>query len=147
MRAIAGIRVLSPADPVEAVAAARFTAKAMGPNYVRLGKNGETRLHSDGVDFDVTQALELRRGNDAVIACTGAIAENCLQAAGILGEAGVDCSVVSFPTIKPMPVEWLRQVPESVPIVTVSKRWPNDFVRLERDGGAPGAPRIEAPQV
>lgn len=127
MRAITGIRVICPSDPLEAVGAVNACLKEPGPTYVRLGKNGESQLHSSKGTLDITEPLVLRDGSDAVIAATGAIASECLKAADNLKLEQISAQVWSIPTIKPFPVSWLESLDDSLPLVSVEEH--------VRDGG------------
>ena len=52
--------------------------------------------------FKIGKALPLRKGSDAAIFATGAIAEAALIAAEALDRAGYSIGVYSFPTVKPI---------------------------------------------
>ena len=128
MRALPEMTVLSPADPLEARLAARFAVANSGPNYVRLGKNGERELHAKEIlGSTLTSPLVIRRGSDLIIAATGAIASECEIAAELLEKYGIQAQVLSFPIIKPFPQEWFGTVSAELPILTVEEH--------ARDGG------------
>ncbi len=121
MRALPGLRILSPADPIEARMAARVATETDGPNYIRLGKNGEPVLHGVGSKALTTLEfpIQLREGHDAVILATGAIAGEAMIAADLLVENGYEVRVMSCPTIKPMNLDWLTKIGCSGPVVTL----------------------------
>jgi len=121
MRAIPNMRVICPSDPVEAIASVQACVINPGPKYVRLGKNGEPRLHDEAKVMDVGEPLLVREGSDLVIAATGAIVGECLQAAHDLAEEGVSPQVWSVPTIKPFPQAWLARLDGALPILTVEE--------------------------
>jgi transketolase len=109
MRALPDMTVLSPADPLEAKLVARFAVENSGPKYVRLGKNGESDLHTpDLLNSKLVSPLVVRQGADLTIASTGAIASECRMAAEILEESGIKTQVLTFPIIKPFPQEWVK---------------------------------------
>lgn len=105
MRSLPGMRVLSPADPVEARAAADLACASGGPLYVRLGKNGEPTLHQGVVD--VTAPILMRTGSDLTLLATGSILGRALSVADALDARGVSVRVLSCPTVKPISEEAL----------------------------------------
>jgi len=122
MRALPGMRIISPSDPAEAEAAALLTSEGKGPFYVRLGKNGERKLHSPGVALDLTSPIKLRDGADCVIAAMGSITDNCILAAELLAqEDGIECVVFSCPLVRPLDVEWLKDLNQALPLITVEE--------------------------
>lgn len=127
MRALPGVRVLCPADPLEARAAVHDVLGAPGPAYVRLGKNGEPILH-DRMPESLASILCLRRGSDLLLIGVGAVVGECLKAADILEAGGIDVAVASCPTISPMDLNWLDEWVLSPLIVTVEEhRLPGGF--------------------
>jgi len=68
-RSLPNLRVFSPADPTEAESAARLTLTGGSPNYVRLAKRGEPRIHLDGPP-DVTKPLKLAATTPAASTCS-----------------------------------------------------------------------------
>lgn len=135
MRALPNIRIICPSDPVEAVTSVKACLSHSGPKYVRLGKNGEPRLHNAAEIEHVDDPILLREGNDLVIAATGAIVGECLQAAEGLVATGISAQVWSVPTIKPFPQAWLAGLDLAMPLLTVEEH--------VRDGGF-GSALLEA---
>jgi transketolase len=122
LRTLPGLRIISPADPVEARAAAELATLEPGPTYVRLGKNGERDLHPSGANVDLRSPILLRSGNDAHLLATGSITGNCLAAAELLAtREGLQCAVHSCPMIRPFDLEWLDHLDPTVPLVTVEE--------------------------
>lgn len=127
MRVLPGMRVLCPADPLEARAAVHEVLNAPGPAYVRLGKNGEPTLR-DRMPESLAQIHHLRRGGDALIIGVGAVVGECLIAADILQAKGIDVAVASCPAIAPMDSSWLDECGSSALIITVEEhRLPGGF--------------------
>ena len=82
-RTLPNLTVISPGDPNEAAAAARYSLLAEGPVYIRLAKSGETPLF-DGSDIDVTRPRLVREGKNAAILFHGSIAGEAFAAADTL---------------------------------------------------------------
>lgn len=102
LRALPGIRILSPSDPFEVDACLDLILRDPQPTYLRLGKNGESKLHNSKVSI-WGQPLELRSGSDYILLATGAIADESLTAANLVSlELAIDIAVYSIPVIKPL---------------------------------------------
>lgn len=121
MRVLPHMRVLSPADPVEAQQCVHEALGSDGPVYIRLGKNGEPRIHPEERLPSLSSPLVLREGHDLTILATGSVAGDCLLAADTLDGEGVTAAVVSCPTVSPFAREWLAAHPVQTPILTVEE--------------------------
>lgn len=105
MRAIPGLVVVAPGDPVEARAATRAIVAYNGPCYLRLGKAGEPVVHKSAIDFELGKAIPLREGRDATLISIGGILQNTVLAAELLEKEGIQTRVLSMPTLKPLDSE------------------------------------------
>lgn len=123
MRALPGMTVVSPADPVEARLATRAMMDLPGPAYLRLGKAGERVLHSsDPSEFALGRAIEVRAGCDVTLLATGSVLALAIDAATELAKRGVAAQVLSMPTVKPLDVDAIRTAATSRrAIVTVEE--------------------------
>jgi transketolase len=108
MRALPGMTVLAPADPVEARWAARAAIDIPGPVYIRLGKGGEPVLHADEPQFEVGRAVRMREGEDVTLVASGTALAIALSAADQLAERGISAEVLSMPTVAPADAEALH---------------------------------------
>jgi transketolase len=102
MRALPGIVVVAPGDPVEARAATRAVIAYHGPCYLRLGKAGEPTVHQTAINFELGKAIRLREGRDAALISTGGILQNTVRAAERLAKEGIETRVLSMHTLKPL---------------------------------------------
>jgi transketolase len=105
MRALPGLVVVAPGDPVEARAATRAIVAYHGPCYLRLGKAGEPVVHESVIDFEIGKAIRMREGKDATLISTGGILQNVVRAAQRLKKAGIETRVLSMHTVKPLDAE------------------------------------------
>src|SRR3984885_2907552 len=103
-RAIPGMTVLSPADPIEMAQATRAMLEFDGPVYMRTGRSAARRLFGDGHKFEIGKGEIIRDGADLTIIACGAEVARALAAADLLKEDGIAARVVNMPTIKPMDV-------------------------------------------
>jgi len=102
MRAIPGILVVAPGDPVETRAATRAITLHPGPCYLRLGKAGEPTVHSGAIDFQLGRAIRLREGSDLALISTGGMLQTAVKVAGRLDAQGIQARVLSMHTLKPL---------------------------------------------
>jgi transketolase len=101
-RAIPGMTVISPADPVETALATRAILDFDGPVYMRAGCHAAKRLFADDHRFEIGKGRILRDGSDVtLVACGGEVA-HALDAAELLANDGVSARVVNMATIKPI---------------------------------------------
>ncbi len=105
MRALPGLLVVAPGDPIEARAATHAIIEYTGPCYVRLGKAGEPIVHPSSINFELGKAIHMREGRDATLISIGGILQNTVRAAERLAKKGIETRVLSMHTLKPLDVE------------------------------------------
>jgi transketolase len=111
-RAIPGMTVLSPADPVEMAAATKAMLEFDGPVYMRTGRSPATRIFGEGHSFTIGKGQILRAGTDVTLVACGVELARALQAADLLAGARISARVVNMPTIKPIDSELLARCAE-----------------------------------
>ncbi len=122
MRALPNMTVLAPGDPVETTLVTGAIASWPGPCYLRLGKAGEPVVHETIPEFQIGKAILVRRGNDVTLVSTGGMLYNTMQAANKLSTHGIEMTVISMPTIKPLDTEAiLASARETQGIVTIEE--------------------------
>jgi transketolase len=102
MRALPGITVLAPGDPVEVRHATRAVVQQSGPCYLRLGKAGEPLVHQGEIDFRIGRALCLRDGRDVTLISTGSFLQTTMAVSEKLAARGIEPRVLSMHTLKPL---------------------------------------------
>jgi transketolase len=108
MRSLPDVAVFAPADKVEAQAVAKAAAEYPGTCYIRLGRGGEKVVRESIKDFQVGKALDVQKGSRVAIFSTGDIYGEVAQARDLLVHGGINPSVYTFPTVKPLDVETIR---------------------------------------
>ena len=108
MRALPGLAVAAPGDPVETDAVVADLLAGGGPAYLRLGKAGERCLHPGPLRIERGESVELRPGGEVAIFSTGAILDVACAAADLLELSGVRAGVRSFPWLDPLDI-WAVQ--------------------------------------
>lgn len=101
-RAIPGMTVISPADPVEMALATRAMLEFEGPVYMRSGRSPAPRLFGDDHGFEIGKGQILRDGDEVTIVACGVEVARALTAADMLRRDGISARVVNMPTIKPL---------------------------------------------
>jgi transketolase len=108
-RAIPGMTVISPADPVETALATRAILEFDGPVYMRTGRSPAKRLFADGHTFEIGKGRIIREGSDLTIVACGVEVARALAAAELLAAEHVSARVVNMATIKPIDSELLAR--------------------------------------
>src|SRR5271168_937861 len=88
LRSLPEMVVVAPGDPAEAEAATRAMAAYQGPCYLRLGRAGESAVHSRKIDFELGKAIQVRDGNDLAIITTGGMLETAVRVSEKLSAKG-----------------------------------------------------------
>jgi transketolase len=111
-RAIPGMTVISPADPVEMALATKAVLDFDGPVYMRTGRSGSVRLFGDKHPFAIGKGQILRDGRDVTLVACGVEVARALDAAELLAREHIEARVVNMPTIKPIDSELLKRCAE-----------------------------------
>jgi transketolase len=111
-RAIPGMTVISPADPIEMALATKAVLDFNGPVYMRTGRSAATRLFDDGHRFEIGKGQIIRDGRDLTIVACGVEVARALKAAELLAGDRIAARVVNMPTVKPIDSRLLAQCAE-----------------------------------
>ena len=102
MRSLPNVTVLAPGDLVEAECATKAIYETPGTCYLRLGRGGEKRIHEKLDEFTIGKAIEIQKGEKVAIFSTGAIFDEVKEACDQLKAEGLEPTVYTFPTVKPI---------------------------------------------
>lgn len=108
LRSLPDVVVMAPGDLVEAEEATKAIAAYPGTCYLRLGRGGEKRIHDHIDNFQIGKAIQVKDGGKIAIFSTGAIFEEVEGAYDILTQKGFSPAVYTFPTVKPIDAEVIR---------------------------------------
>ena len=97
-----GFTVIVPADANEASQAVKTAAQTDGPFYIRLSRPKTPLVYGPGYKFTLGKAVTLKEGKDITIIAIGIMVALALEAAQSLARDGIDCRVLSMPTLKPL---------------------------------------------
>lgn len=115
LRALPNMKVFAPGDTVEAYhITKKIIDENLGPVYLRIGRAGEATIHTE----ETIKKMVLGKGlplvesskKDIALLSTGGMLETAMNVSGRLKESGIEPSVYSFHTIKPMDVELVRKI-------------------------------------
>lgn len=112
MRTIPNMIVTAPGDPAEAQAITAFSANTRSPMYIRLGKAGEPRVHTQPLaSVSEGEILTLRESDTAKVALmtTGAMLDYAVK---FVESNGIDCAIYSCPFVKPIDRAMLQKIGE-----------------------------------
>ncbi|MDR1238260.1 MAG: transketolase family protein [Propionibacteriaceae bacterium] len=102
MRVMPGMRVIAPADSLEAEKATMALAADPAPSYLRLARDKTPIISTPESPFEIGPAYVLVEGHDVSLIATGTMTYHALVAAELLAGQGVSAEVVHVPTIKPL---------------------------------------------
>lgn len=117
MRSLPNVNIFCPGDLVEAEAVTRAIADYPGTCYVRLGRGGEKRIHSSLPDFEIGKAIPVSKGEKIALFSTGAIFEEVEEAKNILNREGINPTIYTFPTVKPIDTRVIKEIASTHDII------------------------------
>jgi transketolase len=105
MRALPGMRVVTPAERWEVADLVGQLAAEPGPAYRRIDKGIGGTERRQGERAVLGKARMVRQGSDVSLLSVGAILSETVAAAEILAAEGISAEVISFPSVKPIDAE------------------------------------------
>ena len=123
MRAIPGITCFTPGDPAETEAVVPVMFDTPGTCYLRLGRGNEPHVHQERVEnWTFPEAIRVREGKDIALLTAGGILIEAWRASCLLEEHGKNAAVWSFPCLKPIDENRIRQLAEEyTDLITVEE--------------------------
>lgn len=108
-RALPNVAIVQPADELETKQAVAAAVEHEGPLYLRLTRQAVEDVSPPGYRFQLGRGARLRPGRDVTIIGSGGVVFNCLRAAGLLAEEGVEAEVINLATLRPLDEELILQ--------------------------------------
>lgn len=118
LRTIPGLTILSPSDPVELEMLLNQSLTYPRPIYFRLGKNGE-KSFCKNENLKIGRAYYLEKERDIALVTHGNIMEEVVKARELLKKDGLNVSVVSSPTLKPLDTSFFVELAKTHPHIYV----------------------------
>jgi len=128
MRAIHTSTVLYPSDAVSAAKLTVAMAELPGISYLRTTRGAYPVLYGPDEEFPVGGSKVVRRSADDRVALVGGgvTLHNCLRAAELLAEEGINARVIDLYSVKPVDAASLREAAEQCgrTLVVVEDHYP-----------------------
>lgn len=109
MRSLPHMKVIVPADYIEAKAAVKAAAHIPGPIYIRIGRPAISPVNTADYEFEFGRARVLRVGGDVTILAIGIMVGEALKAADSLAKEGISAEVINVITVKPLDEETILE--------------------------------------
>ena len=95
--------IVVPADGVETIQALVAAHEHNGPVFIRIGRGDEHVLVcQEPSEFELGHAITLREGTDLTLVSNGVTLAGCIEAAQMLENMGISCTVLNMHTVKPL---------------------------------------------
>lgn len=118
MRALPCLTILSAADSLEAIKIVMAAHEHIGPVYIRLsGLLNCPIVYDKDFDYQIGKSNIVREGEDYTIVATGMMVRESLDAAELLAQKGINCTVIDMHTIKPLDTDTLDRVYKNSKVV------------------------------
>ena len=122
MRSLPGVITIAPGNAWESEKATEALYKSSGVGYLRLEKEEGINPPDKNSNFQIGKSINYRFGNDLTIFCIGGILSEALLAGKLLAKEGIETSIFSMHTIKPIDVETvLAEAKRTKRILTVEE--------------------------
>lgn len=109
MRAIPGMTVIDPCDPVEMQQATVWAVEHDGPVYLRMLLPGEDEVLDPATHvFEPGRATLLRDGTDVGLIASSIMVPRALEAADELATEGISVAVLKVSSVKPFDADAVR---------------------------------------
>ena len=119
MKAIPNMTVLCPGDPIETKELVHRSYETYGPMYIRLGKNGEPKIHPDETKIDIGKSINVENGKDFALITTSNTLEIGKKWVDEWREENIHVNLISMPSIKPFDTEKIHElISKNLPIIT-----------------------------
>lgn len=105
MRVLPQMKVIVPADGIEAEKAVLAAAEMDGPVYIRLGRSKVPVIYAEDYQFELGKASIIKEGQDVALIACGIMVAEALKAAEELAKEGISARVINMASIKPLDKE------------------------------------------
>ena len=122
MRSLPDMTVLCPGDPIETRELIKRSFEYEGPVYIRLGKNGEPKIHPDETRIEIGKSITVLEGNDLALITTSNMLETGKKWVEEWKQDGVNVSLISMPSLKPFDSSTVKNlIDKEIPIITLEE--------------------------
>ena len=125
MRALPNLEILLPSDSEEVRVVTEYLCTSRNPAYLRLGKDGEPKIHPSGsIKFDHSP-YKITDGNDFAILTAGSIASEAILAVENLRTKGVNGSIYLVPSLAGLDKDFLSEITEYPILMSLEEHSPS----------------------
>ncbi len=120
MRVLPNMTVMAVSDAEEMRRLMMCSLDWPGPIYIRLAKGGDKVVSREENGFAIGKAIAMRNAateGSLLFVTTGVMTTHALQAAELLGNKGIDSTILHFHTIKPLDVDALVQYAKCASVI------------------------------
>jgi 1-deoxy-D-xylulose-5-phosphate synthase len=122
MRLFPNMAVMAPGDERDLPAMLDFALAHDGPTSIRYPKSSAETIERAFAPVELGKAEVLEWGSDGMIVACGTLLSNCVKAAALLRDEGLDVGVINARFVKPLDTETiLKAVAESPVVLTVEE--------------------------
>jgi 1-deoxy-D-xylulose-5-phosphate synthase len=122
MRLFPNMTVMAPGDAFDMQAMVEFSTTHAGPCSLRYPKAQAETVEGPRQPIQLGRAEVLRWGTDGAILCFGTLLNDCVRAAEMLRQEGLDVGVVNARFVKPLDQAVIERVLSECPfVVTVEE--------------------------
>jgi len=121
MRVMPGMVIVDPADEVEMAQAVKAIVEYNGPVYLRLTRDEWPLVSPPNYQFRIGKACIVREGKDVTLVGSGMMVSQCMEAARILAQEGIESKVINMSTIKPLDVETVIEAARETKAIIVAE--------------------------
>ncbi|MBQ6594221.1 MAG: transketolase family protein [Clostridia bacterium] len=121
LRAVPGVTIIEPSDPVMMYQVVRQMTEHYGVDYLRLNRKKAVRLYTEDSSFTIGKGALIRDGADVTIFACGIMVHEALKAAEILEREGISARVVDMFTIKPIDADMIVESAERTGAVVTAE--------------------------
>ncbi len=101
MRTLPNMKVVCPANPLDAGTLTKQMLEIKGPAYIRIGR-GKEPMPATGFPVKFGQAFIVKPGQDITIISTGTVLTEVEKTAALLEEKGISTEIIHMHTVKPL---------------------------------------------
>lgn len=117
MTMMPNMTVVCPGDPVEMKELMMASLEYSKPLYIRIGRSVDPIVHTSPIHFKIGKAILVRQGGDGVLFATGTMLKDAVKACDLLESRGVNMTLYSMHTIKPLDEETIQECAKTYPAI------------------------------
>lgn len=120
MRTVPGLTIISPADCAEIHKTLEACIGYPHPVYIRLtGIPNCPSVYTEDYQFEIGKAVWIKPAAKVTLISSGTTVGQCMKAADLLKECGLEVGILNMHTIKPLDAEALSQAANASDVIVV----------------------------